>query len=223
MKWLPIAMIIVIVMVFMVFYPHYIYSLKPNENIQNIKNIEFHTGDIIMMSYIVPKLSFFKLAKYSGQYYHQRTHHTHCGIIVIIDDIPYIYHLHRTPYFDEYTQKIVVGKPVLSKLDIIDTEDTTDTYLYSYTGPKITVDETILQNIYSKDIHFQPSSFKTALVNGTRLLKNHPYEYMCTDFVEEVLCLLKLMRKKSLNSNLRSMLDFVNVNSYDEPIMLLKS
>lgn len=231
-----IGLCILIIIIILLIYPRYIFynSFHKQYPIINLPDIKFKTGDIIMYKYETPvyykqhnkiHTSFYlgKEILNSFSYYFQNgTHYSHAGIIIVINDIPYLWHLTDDPYYDIYTKKVVIGKPSLCAITDIDVYRGVP-YIIPYKGPKIEVDNRILDDIYKKNIYIQGNFITCILTNGLKLMNNKENEFMCLDFVELVLYYMGILTEQEKRSSFIDFFNHLNETEYyniDKPIII---
>ena len=204
----------IIIIVILIIYQHYYYSNIFHKNLirKHADDIKFKTGDIIMFRFDTPVLyrnkdgyntSTFicKAISTSVQYWYNGLPYLHTGIIVMIDNKPYVLHLTSDPIFDNFTQQDVVGLPSLSLLKDLNFYHGT-LYHYKYNGPTNKLD---LNDIYKHDIHINNSVLGVVCNNGLKIQKNKKY-IACTDFVELVQYLLGIVNHISGNADIPTLI-----------------
>lgn len=158
-----------------------------------IKNTNFRTGDVVFFRHDCPiyfygdnginmdvhiiKNILKTFVSFNQKYY------SHAGIIVVIDNTPYVYHLTAHHHFDVFSGKFIVGTPVLVKLSEIELYPGF-LYHYRYIGPRIQFDIDMIEHINSQNIKLCGNIFKVVLVTILKIGKYNNNEMICTDFVK---------------------------------------
>jgi hypothetical protein len=220
---------IVIIIIIILAAPHYYYYNHYNKGIPQLSmnNLNLRTGDVILFKYETPMIysqknglntSFF-LGKFIMDglafYLQGGIYYTHAGIIIIINNKPYIWHLTDDPHFDEYTQQVQIGTPSLCDIQkdgICGYRGVP--YLVRYNGPEINFPTKLLDKVYKENIHIQGEFFKCIITNGLGLGNNEKSKYMCLDFVEMVLFNLGLMKSFNRKSDFNNFLNNLTATKY---------
>ena len=155
-------------------------------------------------------------------YYHG--HYTHVGLVVVINDIPYVWQLSSVPMYDEVTQKFVSGIPALQPIKNLNLYEGC-VYINQYKGminPQLTLK--VMEKIYSSDIHIQGNWVQTFLKNGFGVGTNSDKLYMCVDFLEDVLCKMGIIDSPTRKANINTIQNIIDTNPlYDSKAIMLKN
>jgi hypothetical protein len=197
-----VIIIVIIILLLNVLKTHAVSNYDHSLIKKNIDDIHFNTGDIIFFRHDCPlyfygnnginmDIHIFKNACKTLFYYNQ-SYFSHCGIVIIRNNIPYILHLTADDNYDNYTKKCTIGTPVLSSMN--------DVYKYKgflyynkYVGPRINNIELILTKIYNTPIYLDGNIFNALMVNLMGI-GNHKQQYMvCCDFVLFVMNILNIV------------------------------
>jgi hypothetical protein len=146
-------------------------------------------------------------------------YYSHTGVIIVIDDVPYIYHLTADSQFDLISQSWVIGSPALVSL----TEARKYPgfiYINKYVGPHITVDVNWLSQFSVLRLN---GNLFTGLFSNLLKFMDHPTnEMVCTDFVMHVLHKLGIS-PKSKNPSINTVRNFISDGLYETRPILLKT
>lgn len=159
---------------------------------KNINDINYNTGDIIFFRHDCPlyfygdnginmDIHIFKnMCK--TLFHFIQPWFSHCGIVVIRNNTPYVLHITADDNYDNYTGNNTIGTPTLTSL--------CDLYKYkgmlyhnSYIGPPIKNIESILEEIYSENIKLDGNILNAFIVNLLGISKHKEKTMVCCDFV----------------------------------------
>jgi hypothetical protein len=163
---------------------------------KNINEIQYKTGDVIFFRHDSPlyfygdngiNMDIHVVKNISKTLFHfAQPFFSHCGIVIIRDNIPFVLHLTADDNYDNYNKKSIIGCPVLTSMS--------ELYKYKgvlyhneYIGPPITNIESILKDIYSKDIYLDGNIFNAFMVNIMNISTHKKNSMVCCDFVVYVM------------------------------------
>lgn len=197
----------------------------------DLNSVSYRTGDVIFFRHDSP-LYFYgnngintdvhvvkniskTIAGFSQKYY------SHVGIIVVINNIPYVYHLTSQPHSDALSGKSVIGIPVLVELQEIHKYPGM-LYIHRYKGPELSFGTNDLKYINSKGIKLCGKFYKVVL---TTILGVGSYEdntMTCADFVNFVMVYLGIRNSSGNPVDLEYIRRFVEEDDkYDRiPVIL---
>jgi hypothetical protein len=177
----------------------------------DVNDIQWRTGDIVYHRYVPTPVSLngstfngacltiaTKLIK--GLAYHVEPYYTHIGIVIVIDSVPYLFHLTTIQQYDNHTSSCVTGTPAIISLSVM-IKYPGNLYRNRYIGPTINVDNQWLDQFYN--IKFDHNVVRMLTTNKFGITKHPKNTMVCTDFVNTVLHNLGLTnntKPSSLNS-----------------------
>ena len=221
------AVLVLIVIMLILIWPHYKYMNIYHKNLPAVSVNEIvpklRTGDIVMMKYETPcfyngpngsntSIYFGKAIADSIQYYSQG-HFTHAGVIMVVNNVPYVFHLTDDPNKDEYTGKYVSGTPALCSTEFLQSYRG-NIYLLKHSG-NVNVDTMkVIKNIYSRNVMLEGTISGCVWNNGLKFGKNSDNKYMCTDFVEDVLSQLGILSKPTRNQDIVGLIKRLSETNY---------
>lgn len=227
---------IIVVLILLVVYPRmmFVHDFCHECEKSHVDEIKFNTGDILMYVGEHPiywkgsngtnfRFRFDKHLTNAIQYYWSG-HYTHAGIVVVLDGKPYVWELTSHPMYDYYTGSYVYSTPSLQPISNINLYEGC-VFLHKYQG-NVNVDlNKLLDEKYEKNIKLQGNWIITLAKNGLGFGKNPDNNYMCVDFVEEILTDMGIIKKPTRNANISSMTKLFKTHPmYDEnPVLLINT
>lgn len=196
----------------------------------NINECNFRTGDILFFRNTCPlyfygdnginmDVAIVKNTLKSLYFYHQK-YYTHVGIIIVLDEIPYLLHMTADSQYDIYTNRYVIGS--ISMIDLREIENYKGyAYINRYTGPDIIFTKNDLDEIYSDNMFIDGNLaviFKNTVLGIGSYRKNYG---VCCDLVKKLLYRFKLINNL-YPCDLNELINFVDMCPYydSEPVMI---
>jgi hypothetical protein len=148
------------------------------------------------------------------EYYFQG-HYTHCGVVVVIDQRPYLFHLTDDVFKNQMQSppRNVTCVPSLCTMDNL-TSYHGFAYHYAYTGDVQVPNEKVnglVADIGKSNIVLQGNCFITMLVNGAGLGRHTGNKMVCTDFSNLILSKLGILEDgPKTGSNLKTIMNMIN-------------
>lgn len=176
------------------------------------------TGDILndMSEYVI------KNTINMMRYYVIGNLYTHVGIIFVLNNVPYIYHINNSTYYDCSSDRIISNKPCLSSMNYID-EYNGVVHVYSYNGICDVSDANIIRCIHRlKDTQY-PHIVELFMNNGLHVSKNNTGVMACTDLVIYVCRMLNIINDNISDTSLSisDVMDLINSKKYiNTPVVL---
>lgn len=178
----------------------------------NIADISVKTGDIVLCKY-----PFFETSDVSAWqtacmmflkvYNCVTTSYTHTGIIVMLNNIPYVLHIDDKLAYDHHSQKDVCSKP-----RVVPLSEMAQTCLIHIHPLKDSVPHPYnIDNAINKISHktYETSAIKNILCGFLKLRTHGNDSFVCTDLVEEVLTELGTLPNYTKNANLSDTLKLI--------------
>lgn len=145
---------------------------------KNIDNIQFSTGDIIFYRYNYEDSHF----DFNIPYYYCQGYYTHVGIVVVINQIPYVFQMTDNITYDSWSKKNVERLPSLNTIDEVKKYKGV-LYYCKYKGSPIENQEIIIRDIFNENIHIYSNFIMGILVNLLGVLKHTKNHMYCCDLV----------------------------------------
>jgi hypothetical protein len=188
-----------------------------------INDVYAETGDIIMFknnlfdTYNGPvssNIAMMMLKLYNGLH----VYYTHTGVVLRINDKPYILHIDGSVDYDHYFDAVVNSAPRITPL-----EDFKRDLVYIY-KPKSQVfaSNHDIDRIMHKIKHkkYELNIIKNLRCGFLKLNTHDDYTYVCTDLVEEVLMDLGVVDTRSLNANLYDTIKLIRSKYHYRPYLI---
>lgn len=178
----------------------------------NLNDIKFRTGDLILCRWMENNIvnqdhaTGEKTVRYENLIMPELeklfsslllSYYTHIGIVMVINDIPYIYELTNNitstkyPTYDEWTKRHINKTPALYNIKYIK-KYPGHIYHTSYTGP--TIPENRVIKTLNKLANTNFDIYHIILYNCTSgIFGNDPKRHICTSFVAIVLAELRIV------------------------------
>ena len=158
----------------------------------DINDIKYRTGDIIffrhdcplyfygsnginMDTHIIKNISK-TIIGFSQKYY------SHVGIVIVINNIPYVYHITSNPHVDTVSGKSLIGVPVLVSMSEIQ-QYKGMLYHHQYIGPEILCDMDDINHINLQNIKLCGNFFNVISKTYFKIGKYKDNEMTCADFI----------------------------------------
>ena len=184
---------------------------------KHIDSIQFSTGDIIFYRYGYEGSYF----DFNIPYYYCQGYYTHVGIVVVINQIPYVFNMTDDPTYDSWNEKHIEGSPSLNTFDEVKKYKGA-LYYCKYKGPYIENPELIIRDIFNETIHIYSNCIMGIFVNLIGVLK-HTKNYMyCCDLVVYVMHKFGISNLQ-LPCHMKSLLEeCMNNDNYDCDIVIME-
>lgn len=172
--------------------------------IKNINEISFNTGDIVFFRHDCPlyfygdngiNMDIHIVKNICKTIFHfVEPWFSHCGIVVVKDNIPFVLHITAEANYDNYNKKSIIGMPALTSMDELYKYKGV-LYYSKYIGSPITNIEPKLKDIYSKNIYLDGNIFNCLLTNLLNVTSHKDNTMVCCDFVLYVLKKFGIVKK----------------------------
>lgn len=224
--------IIIIGILILLIYPHWMFR-GFNDTLQSYTydETQFNTGDILFFKKDEPAIYrkngkilvqpfLFENLYQSIMYYIQGVY-THCGVVVVHNDIPYIVQISGDILYDGYKQKYNIDGPCLSKLDDIFSYQGV-VYHHRYLGSPQTVDTDFIDNIYGENYKINRDVLSIIPSNILKL-SQHGNDLMCVDLANIILYKLGIVDNYKTDNNLSDIRKLVKDNNYTQTPVILET
>lgn len=230
MKTIKIIIFIVLILYIINVYTRY--KLKQYDNSltkRQLTECNYRTGDIVFFRNACP-LYFFgenginidihivkNIAK--SFYYNYQKYFSHVGVIVIINNTPYLYHLTNKHQYDLLSKKYVIGKSCLVNIYEIENYDGF-AYISHYKGPNISID---IKDIQNNTMYLHGNLFdvlKTTIFQISHYKENRG---VCTDLVHRFCHKYGIDKNKNKAVDVNYLINFVNQHNYYSDIHMIRT
>ena len=212
---------LIIVVIFLLIIP-FITDLQYHtckKKLINKNDIYYRTGDLLFFRWVgnnlvikdnvsdklkIKKANMLSLNRYTLFSSIISGYYTHIGMIIVINNIPYIYEItqHNSyknrPKFDQWTRKVVSNKPTLLNISFMESYGG-HVYYIPYIGDTININKII--NALNKYANFRLDILNSTIqcLSYDKLSINSNHYLSCTSFISNVLNDLGIVNSKHKN------------------------
>lgn len=225
-KYVMILSILLVVVLLLVACNRYINYENKSRDVYlekyDFTNIKFKTGDIIFFRHDTPiyyhgdnginmdvhvvKNISKTIVGFSQKYY------SHVGMIVVLNNKPFVYHLTSKPHIDKFSGKSIIGTPSLVEMSEIQQYDGL-LYLHRYKGEPIKFDENDIAKISSMNIKLVGKIHEVVMKTFLGIGEYKDGYMTCADFTN---FLLKYTKIKDEDLKYKTAVDLEYIRNFVE-------
>jgi hypothetical protein len=193
----------------------------------DISTASLNTGDILIFnSPIIPHYKMPLIHKIGGSvmnsFNYACNYYGHAGIVIKINDKPYIYHLSPGLEYDSFTQKYANTEPKVVPMECV---NAAYGKCYAFKCRRVITHTTAqLHDILNKyaNTTYQTNVKSVVLGNLLKMTTHTGPSYLCTDHVEKILQELNIISNTKNNADINDILQIIKCGPYNKvPILLI--